>query len=83
MRHLESKENLPLKMVLLRTEISYEGHFQNFISHKFTDWMVFFKKCFDLSVRNVPLDFTPYSSDSKILSDMSCIFRQVLQINSN
>lgn len=32
--------------------------------------MGFLKECFDLSVRNVPLDFTPYSSDSKILSEM-------------
>lgn len=69
---------LPLKMVLLRTERSYEGYFQNFSPHKFTDWMGVLKEYLDLSVRNY---FTPCSSDSKILSEMSCIFRQVLQIN--
>lgn len=74
---------LPLKMVLLRTEISYKGHFHIFFpTNSQTGWG-FLKECFDLSVRNVPLDFTPYSSDSKILSEMSCIFRQVLQVNLN
>lgn len=34
---------LPLQMVLLRTEISYEGYFQNFFPHKVTDWMEFFE----------------------------------------
>lgn len=65
---------LPLEMVLLRTEISYKGHFQILFppANSQTGRGVL-KECFDM--RNVPLDFTSYFSDSKILSEMSCIFR--------